>query len=328
MMYFAGIDGGATKTTCVICDSKGRRVGEGVAESSNLHNVGLERALLNIRTSVESARRSANLSPEEIGVACLGLAGLDSRLDFELIRRGVNSSLIAQKCVVVHDGTSALYGAFAGRRGVVVVAGTGSVVVAFDSRGKVVRVGGWGFLMGDEGSAFEIGRKILSASLRAYEERGPETQLLGKLLARFGLSRPEELMNLVYTIPVPVSKIAALAGLATDAALGGDAVSRSILSEAGEALGDMVIALARRSHIISRRLEIATIGGVFKAGDLVLAPFLNRVRAANKDAVIVRPELSPALGTLLIALKSGHVRITPRVLLTLKRSGKRKIRGP
>ena len=62
------------------------------------------------------------------------------------------------------------------------VAGTGSVAYGRNAAGKTARAGGWGYLAGDEGSAYWIGREALAALALALDGRGPPTALLTMLL--------------------------------------------------------------------------------------------------------------------------------------------------
>jgi hypothetical protein len=66
---------------------------------------------------------------------------------------------IAGKIRVFSDLRIAWLAAFQNRPGVLVLAGTGSAVYGRDASGGRVRIGGLGPLLGDEGSAFWIGKR-------------------------------------------------------------------------------------------------------------------------------------------------------------------------
>ena len=83
------------------------------------------------------------------------------------------------------DTDAALAGAFAGRPGIVVIAGTGSGAAGRDAAGRTVRVGGHGFLLGDEGGGYWIGREAVRAALRAADGTGPPTALIDVVRAAF-----------------------------------------------------------------------------------------------------------------------------------------------
>jgi glucosamine kinase len=117
--------------------------------------------------------------------AGFGLAGLRSaqharELTAELARR------TGARVVVGDDTDAALAGAFAGRPGIVVIAGTGSGAAGRDAAGRTVRVGGHGFLLGDEGGGYWIGREAVRAALRAADGTGPATALTAVVQRAFG----------------------------------------------------------------------------------------------------------------------------------------------
>lgn len=61
--YYLGIDGGGTKTRATILDSSGRVVGVGIGESSNIGNIGKEKASDHIRGAVSLAASEAGIAP-------------------------------------------------------------------------------------------------------------------------------------------------------------------------------------------------------------------------------------------------------------------------
>ncbi len=68
---------------------------------------------------------------------------------------------LARRTRVVADVEAALHGALGDQPGILLLAGTGSIALGRDARGRVARAGGLGPLVGDEGSAFWIGREWL-----------------------------------------------------------------------------------------------------------------------------------------------------------------------
>src|SRR5207302_776208 len=82
--------------------------------------------------------------------------------------------------------------------GVAVVAGTGSMAFARAADGRTARAGGWGPLLGDEGSGYAIALAGLRAAARSADGRAQVTPLTDRLLAAYGLTRPQELIGAVY----------------------------------------------------------------------------------------------------------------------------------
>ncbi len=95
-------------------------------------------------------------------------------------RRARERSLegLARRVKVVPDAHAAYLAALGPVAGLLVLAGTGSIVLGRTSRGRWVRRGGLGPLLGDEGSAFWIGREWLRARMRG-DDFGRVRRLIG-----------------------------------------------------------------------------------------------------------------------------------------------------
>src|SRR3972149_541516 len=179
-IYVLGLDGGGSRTVCIVADEDGQEMGRGLGGSSNHQSVGVEAAKEAIAEAVAGARGAAGGPP--LRAACMGMAGLD-RVEDERILMGLLQPLLPRvRLRLVHDSEIALVGGTGGRRdGVVVIAGTGSIGVGHDGAGRVVRAGGWGHVLGVEGSGYQIAQRGLNAATRARDGRGPATSLLESL---------------------------------------------------------------------------------------------------------------------------------------------------
>ena len=311
--YFAGVDGGATKTVCIISDAQGSLRGLGVSGPSNCHNVGLEVALSEISKAVKSAVKRAGMGGAELEVVCFGLAGMDSPLDARRIEKGLRSLRLGKRQKVVHDTIIALVGALAGQPGIIVIGGTGSVAGGVDSSGRTVRVGGWGAILDDEGSAYDIGRKALTAALRAYDGRVKATGLLKTVMKRIGASIPEGIIDAVYIKGMGVAEIASLSPVVVQLGVKGDEVSQRILKDAGESLAGLAIATASKLGL-KEGYKVSPVGGVFRSGAMVIDAFKRRLRETAPRARVVPPKFSPVIGSLILSLREGGVELSTATL--------------
>jgi len=132
---------------------------------------------------------------------------------------------LARRVRVLSDAEAALLGALDGGPGLLVVAGTGSIVLGRDARGRVRRAGGLGPLIGDEGSAFWLGREWVRATARGDD-----------VAAWRGLARS----------PDAVARIAALAPAVLRRARAGDRTARAIAAGAQARLAADARDVARR----------------------------------------------------------------------------------
>src|SRR4030095_12707011 len=86
------------------------------------------------------------------------------------------------RVLVVNDALVALEAGAPRQPGGGIISGTGSISYGRHARGEAARSGGWGYVLGDEGSGYWIGRAALRAVLREADKRGPETSLTEMLL--------------------------------------------------------------------------------------------------------------------------------------------------
>ena len=167
VLYFLGIDGGGTKTTCAVGDES-QLLAAATAGPSNIVRVGEGKARESLQQCVRQACVAAGIVPEEVSRTCVGGAGAARPELAEIVRRSL-AEILPTPVDVVGDMQIALEAAFNTGPGVVVNAGTGSFAYGRNGQGRTARAGGWGFAIGDEGSAHWIGRAAVSAVLRAAD---------------------------------------------------------------------------------------------------------------------------------------------------------------
>ena len=177
MGYSLGFDGGGTKTECVVLDARGTVVGEGRGGPSNPLRTGYETSFHSLSEAAAEALKNASLHTGNITGVCAGLAGAGRR---NVVRRML--VFLAQEfpgavAQVVTDYEIALEAAAGTGPGVVLIAGTGSTAYGRNAKGETAHAGGYGPWVGDEGSAFEIGRRAVGAVARTRDHAAPVTLL-------------------------------------------------------------------------------------------------------------------------------------------------------
>jgi N-acetylglucosamine kinase-like BadF-type ATPase len=296
--YILGIDGGATKTVALLGDEHGKTLGRGETGSSNYHNIGPLAASKALRRAARAAQTNANTLrlPD---IAVVALAGIDSTKHRNVALRFVRSSRIARSTYVVHDSIAALRAATRGQPGIIVIAGTGCIAAGINAEGNYARAGGWGYLVDDEGSAYDIGHKALAAAFRYLDGRGAPTKLAAIFNRRFKVEVLSDAMNKIYR-ELTVDDVAALAPLVSSMAPY-DNVSRQILNDAGVGLAELVGAVAKRLSMTRNQFVISTVGGTFHAGRYLSQPFMKRIRKRCPLARVVVRKIDPASGALSLA---------------------------
>ncbi len=297
--YYLGVDGGQSSTAAIIADEKGRVLGAGRSGPCN-HVSGPEahnRFIDALTSCVDVAAREAELpAHSRFASVCCGFSGGGS--DKETLTKEVIRS---DRYVVTHDAEIALAGATAGRPGIIVIAGTGSMAFGRNGHEQTARAGGWGYVFGDEGSAFDLVRRALRAALQMEEGWGPKTSLHSKLLEVTNAADANELMHRLYTPKYPRARVAEWAPIVSSAALEGDVVAVEIVRACGRELARLVAGVHGRLFGDREEIAIAHIGGVFRS-ELVKASFAESVAAQTGNAV-ASPKYPPVAGALIQALR-------------------------
>jgi N-acetylmuramic acid 6-phosphate etherase len=305
----AGVDGGGTKTECWVADLQGQVLGRGTARGANL--LATERAAVQaaLQECLSEALQAAGRTVEDLRAVCLAIAGFwPGRVpDFtpELFR-----SLFPEPIHIrlEPDVAAALQSAVGDGPGIALIAGTGSIAFGRDAAGSTVRAGGWGHLLGDEGSAYWIGLRAAQAALRSADGREAETMLATTIPAAFGVARPEELVAIAHqTDRLGKAGMAALAPLVSQAAEAGDGVAAAILAAAANELALLATTAAARLGMCQERFPVVAAGGVFHAGERILAPLREQIGAVCPHASLSVAPVRPAWGAVLFALKEAGV---------------------
>src|SRR6185369_770328 len=274
--WVVGVDGGGTRTRAVVLNGA-RILGEGAAGPSNPLRVGIANGATAIREAVDKACAAALIHRDDLLAAGVGLAGI-RRKDVRVRMHDVLVQTLGIKNIeLVSDGDIALYGATDGRPGVVVISGTGSIAVGMNRQGKRAYAGGWGPIAGDEGSGSWIARRALQAVAQATDGRGPATSLTETACEFFQVAAPDDLATAIYGPSITNDRIAGFSKLVIEAAQADDEVARNILTDAGNELGKAAVTVIRKLKMEQERFQVAFVGGVFAAGELVVTPLREQV---------------------------------------------------
>lgn len=293
---FIGLDVGGSSTELLAeSDSTQTRV-RLYGPGANLQRVGFEQTVAVLQELIEQALRHY---AGAIGLSiCAGIAGAGRKKDQELVARRLQQVLSdgGRNVLVrvVHDAEIALEAAFEGESGVVIIAGTGSVLLGRSRRGQIAVVGGWGYLLGDEGSGFALGRAGLQAVAHALDG-GPATLLRELLAKRFGLNTRDAIIHHVYQDRWPLQEFAPVV---LEAAREGDAVALRIVE-------DQVAQLVTQLEWLLWKLEEVA-PRVALAGGLTEEPFYvdclrRRLQAILPHWSVAVQQRSPVEGALLLA---------------------------
>jgi N-acetylglucosamine kinase-like BadF-type ATPase len=313
----AGVDGGASSTTCVLADDTGRMLG--VGRGGPIDHLYLPAGRRKTRDAIAQAFTSASSearvrrSPRAV---VAGLTGLEpespeSRAAVRILQKVTRADVIH----ATWDAEIAFAGASAGGPGVMVIAGTGSVALGRNAAGKSARAGGYGYLIDDAGGGVGIGQAALRAALRGADGRGPKTALADMFQARLG--EWPEIRRRVYGEGGGRALLASLVPAVEVAARHGDVVAHAILAEAGRSLAHLALAIAERLDMQGEPFELFLVGGVFVIGPPMVASLRAELRSGAPRCRIRKPRFPPAVGGVLMALEAAGIRPTSSILRRL-----------
>lgn len=302
-MYVLGIDAGGTKTVCLLADEHGRVLAESRSGGANLQAAGeleVEKVLHHVMEETLGAR---DVRPDAI---CLGIAGVDRASDAAAVHGIMRRIGFKSRIVVVNDALVALVAGAGEEAGVVIVAGTGSIAYGRDGLGRACRAGGWGYLLGDEGGGFWIGRAALSAVVREFDGRGPATRLTELVLQEMKLATPGELIHAIYDRGLQRPLVAGLADVVHRAMLAGDAVASDILARAAGELAAAASSVVTRLQMRGDVFPTVLAGGIFRAIPGLAADVGERMAEVAPRSEVRRLEVEPARGAVTLALAAAR----------------------
>jgi glucosamine kinase len=298
-MHVLGIDVGGTKTVCLLADEEGRVIASAREEGANLQGVGelgLEKVLHRV---MEETLADTHVVPSAI---CLGIAGVDRAADETVVRSIMNRIGYKARILVVNDALIALQAGIGHEPGIVIVAGTGSIAYGRNTRGEASRAGGWGYVLGDEGSGYWIGRLALRSVVRHADGRGRPTSLTPHLLSHFGVERAAELIWKVYHEELSPAAIATLAHYVQQAREEGDAVAAGILQRAADELITAAAAVMARLELTDESFSFVLAGGMFHAVPCLGDQLRLLLPSLAPRSKTVRLEADPASGAVQLAI--------------------------
>ncbi|MED4128587.1 N-acetylglucosamine kinase [Shouchella miscanthi] len=298
-MYYIGIDGGGTKTVAVLSTSKGHILAyQQQTAATNPNRVGLDRCLMRLHDLLTDLKTQHPTAYANVRSIYCGVAGGSSSTYQQAIIASIRPALPEHSFITVHhDAIAALYSATLGQPGIIHISGTGSVTYAIDALGNEHRLGGWGYLLGDEGSGFAIGRSAIRAALTHKERNTPLQKLI---LQHFSTDVIENVIPAVYQ-ENGRDAVAQLCPFVFQAFEEGDPLAEDIIVDSANGIAIQLVSLINRINNHGDG-TIVLAGGVMNQTAIV-SMIKCALSKETSSWSILTPTVPPVIGALIAAIK-------------------------
>ena len=290
MRYVLGFDGGGTKTECVLMDETRKILAQSRSGPSNPTRVGFDAALKALKEGAKLALTQAKVEPESIAGICAGLAGT-GRLEAGVHIRAELAVAFPRTVIKICTDLELALAAMPDGPAIALVAGTGSAAIGRSADRNILRAGGFGPLLGDEGGAYDVGRRAIISCLRDHERGGADSALGKQILRQLGVGGWVGVQERTRTNADDLfPRVFPVVAAAADA---DDETARAILRDAVEELAGLVKDLAGRLGLQDTRFHLAKTGGMIGRSIFFDAQLDDSLRAAFPRAKIGLLPISP-----------------------------------
>jgi N-acetylglucosamine kinase-like BadF-type ATPase len=294
-VFVIGIDGGGTKTIGAIANLKGKILKEIEIGSTNPNKIGFERAIFNLKKLIFKLSKG-----RKIKVAYLGLAGGLERdkEKGEKIKKEIQKFF---KFPIIVDGDQKI--AFSAgtdeKNGIVVIAGTGAIAMGWKGKKEAIS-GGWDWLIGDQGSGFWVGKRVLEEIGKFLDGRRKDFRLKNFILKKLKIKRENEIYKKFYSQDF-VEKVASISKFVDEFSKRGDKFSKEILTEAAKEVSKMAISVVKELNFEKEEFPIVFTGGMFKS-KIFRERIEKEIKKAAKKAKFILLKKKPVIGAVKLAM--------------------------
>lgn len=320
--FYAGIDGGATKTKAVISDSYGNILAEAKSGPCEPRLVGMIKSFDSLITSLKKATKKAGLNFETTRFRriCAGLAGISTKhIRINELMSGYTAKFYPniEEAIIIPDSLLALYGAFRGKPGILSIGGTGHKVFGYNNDlqsgsfmkdvgkelnrdlGKVARLGAR-FIVNSAAKKIikKLNQKKATILTRNFKEalRGVDKSFKKTM---------ESIESGMYARSGRFNdrQTAGMAKVVVKSAKQGDSDAIKVIHEATETTSIIISIVASRIKLHNKPFPVAYVGSVVRQ-PFVLHNLKKNLEIFEPRAYLVKPELEPTIAAIEIARKN------------------------
>ena len=278
--YIMGVDGGGTKSHLAIFNEDGKCVcfksrGPLNHEMMEGSYEELEKVLPEF---LLGSLEEAGISPADLAHSVLGLAGVDTKWQHELIS-GIIEKAGIKNFTLCNDAFIGVTAGCPNGAGICAINGTGFCIAALDHSGNIFQLGGMGVLTDDCGGSTWYSEQVLGTVYNALFRFGKQTLITDLMFAKLGITDKKDYTETLATKLYTEVDFSELNRLVFEAAAKKDEVAMDILKRSAENYAGGIAYLARNMDFpTNKALQIAFAGSIFTKEKVQILPKMVRER--------------------------------------------------
>lgn len=311
LKYVAGIDGGGTKTACMISDNHGHILSYVITEGSNHQICGLAYTAKCVINAIRSACIYANIGFEQLSFIYLGMAGADLKEDIVSLSSIFHEELGGIQFIIENDRWN-VFACGLNAWGAVSICGTGSSMAVKEKKGRVLASRALGYMLGNCGGGNYLAKIALHHAFRCDEHTGVYTRLVTEVPLLCECISMEELAARIYASGYQYQARYNISKLVFKLAAEGDVICRKIIQEMGEEMGEMIANLIKEAGLKQEAVPVILSGSLYVTDKnrLLLQSLENKIRKTVPLAEFQTVTCPPAVGAVFMALEKINVYLT------------------
>ena len=317
-----GIDGGGTKTTCILFDDSGNTVDLINGAGSNLY-VFKEKSIIRIMNLIDSILQKNKLNIDDINAFGIAIAGISDFNQKEVLLKELDRINITKKTILLSDVEAAYSILCPNNSGLLLNVGTGIICFAKDKNGKIIRVAGNGHDKGDLGSGYWLGKElfyrlILNEALVFNDD--DLNQIFNVSTERFKVETFRDLYNKIEEGHDLFPQLSSLGEDTISLAESGNDIALSIVQEGTRYISDYIVNICDELGIMKSNEIIIAINGSIIKNNFYRQLLEEALQFDFKQIHWVSSSLNPAYGAGLLAASYKDIKVSAKQILEKNKS--------
>lgn len=291
---YLGVDGGGTKTSYFL-EKNGKKF-EVIGKTLHLKQISREDFIKRFNLAIKSLCEKADINVTDITYSFIALPGFGQfPEDEDFILTNLRKSLMTDDFSVDNDCVNGWAGSLNAQPGINLVLGTGSIGFGIDDEGNKLSCGGWGYFVGDEGSGYYLGKKIINIFSKMSDGRYEKTLIYDKVKEKMKLEDDYDIIT--KSVNMSRDEIASLSTILGEAIENKDKYAMALLDDLANEASLIINTMACKMHF-KDKVIVSYSGGIFNLGNILIKAIQDKL---NENVIIVSPYAGPSEGALILA---------------------------